>query len=424
MANYAVCQDDDFWAACDWTTYDGTVITNATERDAYYTAKYTSLQAWDNVVTGEVPTETTVEIIGPWTSPDSAARVDGLSSGMYTPLLIVTVGVARPGNVNSYRITSSTSHVLFLSCSYVIIDGVTAEAVGAYACFLVNTYYGNVTFRNCIAINGTSGYRTDNYNGGMVCVSCVASGQTTAGYYGGRNRYHERAHYINCTAYSCNIGFSRGYYSYSGSSVAINCISVGCTGDCFDDVNSNFIKLNCISSDATSSAGTSDEDGITGVSAASVFTDPANGDFTLRSNSPARGAGRHVEQLYSFMDGLSTPTRDLIGNYRHPTPDIGALEYDDGYIPGVELDITGMIEGSVLAIYRTSDHAEIVAPTVIGASGAYSTTYAWTGNVPITVVVRKATGGTKYLPYSAPGLITSGGFGLVVSQVEDLVLNG
>ena len=42
----------------------------------------------------------------------------------------------------------------------------------------------------------------------------------------------------------------------------------------------------------------------------------------------------------------------------------------------------------------------------------------------ITVVVRKATGGTKYLPYSAPGLITSGGFGMVVSQVEDLVLNG
>ena len=224
MANYAVCQDDDFWAACDWTTYDGTVITNATERDTYYTAKYTSLQAWDNVMIGEATAVTTVEIIGPWTSPDSAAEVNGLISGMYTPLLIVTVGVARPGNVNSYRITSSTSHALVLACHYATLDGVTAEAVGAYNCFSVKTYYGNVTFRNCIAINGTFGYRTDNYNGGMVCVSCVASGQTAAGYYGGRNRYHERAHYINCTAYSCNTGFSRGYYSFSGSSVAINCI--------------------------------------------------------------------------------------------------------------------------------------------------------------------------------------------------------
>ena len=32
--------------------------------------------------------------------------------------------------------------------------------------------------------------------------------------------------------------------------------------------------------------------------------------------------------------------------------------------------------------------------------------------------------GTKYLPYTAPGLITSSGFSLIVNQVVDGVLNG
>lgn len=90
----------------------------------------------------------------------------------------------------------------------------------------------------------------------------------------------------------------------------------------------------------------------------------------------------------------------------------------------VSITISGMAEGSVLAAYKISDGAAIISPTTIGATGSYSTTYSYTGDTQIEVVARKGTSGTKYLPYSAPGLITSTGFSLIVNQVIDGVLNG
>lgn len=117
----------------------------------------------------------------------------------------------------------------------------------------------------------------------------------------------------------------------------------------------------------------------------------------------------------------------------HSTAKITSLKFNVNIDPSVkreynpllvDIEISGMAEGSVMAIYKKSDGSAIVNPTTIGASGSYSMTYNYTVDTPIEVVVRKGTSGIKYLPYKAPGLITNTGFALIVNQIEDTVLNG
>jgi len=157
------------------------------------------------------------------------------------------------------------------------------------------------------------------------------------------------------------------------------------------------------------------------------FIDFANNDFRYPAGSKLIDAGM---QMFDFMEPVAI-TNILLGS-GDPRPsynnggtevwDLGPFEYDKGFglaPKQVTLSITGMAEGSALAIYKTSDGSEILAPTTIGASGSYSMSYSYTGDVPITVRVRKATSAPKYQPYTAPGLITAGGFGLAVSQVPD-----
>lgn len=87
----------------------------------------------------------------------------------------------------------------------------------------------------------------------------------------------------------------------------------------------------------------------------------------------------------------------------------------------VTLAFTGMVEDSVLAVYKDLDDSEIISPVVIGATGAYSTQYSFTGDTPVTIKVRKSTTSIKYLPFRYLGTITTSGLSLTVNQVEDTV---
>ena len=424
----AVCVDDNFWAACDWTTYEGTVITDATSRDSYYSARYTSLSAWDAAEKKYLIEAHICEIIGPWASAQPAVAMSSQWGASSLVLLtIATVGVARhAGRVSAacYRIsvTSGTGFAPSSSTSGVVVDGVIVLSSSTTSdCFVAPAYGYDVTFKNCIAIGGRNGFfgtPASSVGGSYKIINCLAIGAYESGVTI-RTNPHQPGYVANCTVHGCNTSgnlYRAGIFNDTGSYTdIINCVATSNTGRDYRLVGAVSPRY-CASSDATLNGLTGCQ---TGIAAAACFTDAANDDFSLLSTAPIRGDGIYVADRVL--------TDDIIGTLRDPSAiDIGAYQYDTNYVPTlmVALDITGMIEGSVLAIYRTSDHAEIVAPTVIDASGAYSTTYSWTGNVPISVVVRKATGGTKYLPYSAPGLITSGGFGLVVSQVEDLVLNG
>lgn len=89
----------------------------------------------------------------------------------------------------------------------------------------------------------------------------------------------------------------------------------------------------------------------------------------------------------------------------------------------VDINLSGIAEGSVVAVYKDSDDSEIISPTAVGATGIVTDTYIYSTDVPVTVKVRKGTSGTKYLPYNAPGTISSTGFSLIVSQVEDSIVS-
>lgn len=159
-----------------------------------------------------------------------------------------------------------------------------------------------------------------------------------------------------------------------------------------------------------------------------VFADYANDNFAPSgSSSPLVNSGTAVALGWT-LDGNDNPRPNYEPSvYPNEVWDIGPFEFDhgNGLAPlQVTLSISGMAKGSVMAVYKTSDGSAIISPTTIGATGSYSITYSYTGDTQITVVVRKGSSGTKYLPYSAPGLITSAGFALIVNQVIDGVLNG
>lgn len=171
---------------------------------------------------------------------------------------------------------------------------------------------------------------------------------------------------------------------------------------------------------------------------ASDFNSPTI-PFSSSSNfSPSGDSGAHTSSS-ALVDAASQEFSNMesfdIKNNQRPSYkngsatgwDIGPYEFDWGYglaPQQVTLAFSGMAEGSILAVYKTSDGSAIISPTTIGASGSYSTTYSYTGDIQVEVIVRKGTSGTKYLPYSAPGLITANGFSLIVNQVIDGVLNG
>lgn len=416
----AVCQSDTFWAACDWTTYDGTIITNSTERDAYYTAKYTSLQAWDNAQAKSVSGFERVEILGPWTTADGPLDLySGWGTSYLAKITIAVVGVARYAYGGNYykALGTGTGVVINIQVSNVIIDGIFAEGSGTEYCFQVYGYRENIEFYSCIAKGGRNGFYAPGQTttAGYFAYNCIAYNSSEYGFFFEGRPYYQ-AEIINCTAYNCNASNNeyRGGISINNFGKIINCISISNTINNFYDLPGVTVK-NCISKDTSLNGIATCQ---TGVTAASTFIDAANGDFRLLSTASAKDSG-------AFLDAV--PLTDIIGVHRDPANiDIGAYEYDVGYVPvlQVTLSISGMAEGSIMAVYKTSDGSAIISPTTISASGSYSTTYSYTGDTQITVVVRKGTSGTKYLPYSAPGLITSGGFGLVVSQVEDLVLNG
>jgi len=153
------------------------------------------------------------------------------------------------------------------------------------------------------------------------------------------------------------------------------------------------------------------------------FTDYVNNDFR-----PASGTSPHVE-IVPISDGDGLPRYDLLDavrpNYEASSyPDNKAtagpfeFDHDNGLAPTtVTISITGMISGSILAIYKTSDMSEIAAPA--STTGSYSASYAYTGDTTIIVRVRKGTSVGKYLPYEYAGTITSVGFSLNVSQILD-----
>ncbi|WP_300598409.1 right-handed parallel beta-helix repeat-containing protein [Niabella sp.] len=89
----------------------------------------------------------------------------------------------------------------------------------------------------------------------------------------------------------------------------------------------------------------------TGVTLAQVFNNPAAGDYTLKSNSPAINSGNNA--LYP---GLNISTKDLSGKPRlfGAAIDLGAYEYQDKALPVLFGSVSATIkDGQLLVNWRT-----------------------------------------------------------------------
>jgi len=385
----AICQSDTFWDACDWTTYDGTVITNSTERDAYYYCKYTTLAAYDTAKARNLSEPEVCEILGPWTTPHAAYNGStAWGTSEIINLLFVTVGVARHAGKypigNEFRIEDSALcwNVRTLNTT---VDGVAAYNTGtASSVFSILNTKINCGFKNCIAKGGLYGFDLGSISagyGGFFAINCIAVNSYSSGF-----RFDGVPYFItilsNCVAYNCNTsnanyngGFAVRISAQGGHSILINCISI--SNSYYDfylyTYSANIQFKNCISSDLTANW----TDCYTGKTAGEIFTDATNGDFSIPLSSFAKDIG-------VFITGV-TPDKDIRNTYRNPAAiDIGAWEYDTGYTPPAEqtiLTITANVSlvGAEVRIYDLDTSDGTFGTELSGTESHTSATYTYTG---------------------------------------------
>lgn len=256
---------------------------------------------------------------------DGSATVDGFTTDATRFIKIWTdptegyrhSGTAYPSGA-IYRMESTNASTLSLNDNNIFVIGIavklTSSSTSASAiisgnnptniskCYVKGVLSGGV---NSKGISSSSVMTVSN------CVVCgfTGAGTTCAGILssGTMNVY-------NCTIYGNYIGVNR---PSAGTLTVKNCISCNNT----NDWNGTLTTLNCASDD-NDNGGTGD---ITIATHTDVFTDPANGDFSLKNYT---GAGAVID-AGTDLSG-SGVTDDIIDTARGATYDIGAFEYAAG----------------------------------------------------------------------------------------------
>lgn len=153
-----------------------------------------------------------------------------------------------------------------------------------------------------------------------------------------------------------------------------------------------------------------------------TYTTPISGSdvrFTTAGSYHLTGQISGTIELLNTSGGAVTVSVPAGTNYTNTGPNI-TVELPVAAVP---ISITGMVEGSNMAIYKISDGSEFVAPTTIGATGAYNAPITHSVDIPLKLVVRKGTSPVKYLPYEYTGTLNEYGFSVAVSQIAASVLN-
>lgn len=190
-------------------------------------------------------------------------------------------------------LSNASEHRLLIQADYCIIDGMINMPLSS-----TGSDYG-------IRING--GSTEGAWHRADVRNSIVTGADR------GICRYYDASGTIlyvhNCTVYNCTV--TAGIADRKGSHVvATNCV----VHTCADDFNGTGMTITfCASEDNDGS----DSVNLSGVAASAIWTDAANGNFSLVSSSPLIGEGTDLSAYF---------TTDIIGTTRS-TWDIGAFEY-------------------------------------------------------------------------------------------------
>jgi hypothetical protein len=95
----------------------------------------------------------------------------------------------------------------------------------------------------------------------------------------------------------------------------------------------------------------------------------------------------------------------------------GARTDASGTITSATFTVSGLVAGSRLLIRRTDNQAVLLSESVAGTSRSYS--YLHTVNLPVEIVVRKATGSPTYQEWRTTATLTSSGGAVTANQQLD-----
>jgi len=92
------------------------------------------------------------------------------------------------------------------------------------------------------------------------------------------------------------------------------------------------------------------------------------------------------------------------------------------YWPLNSITLENVVTGSSYFIRRRSTGEEIASGTA-SSSTVETAALPWFENFLFDVYVRKASSGTKYLPFQSSGTFTANGASVFVSQIEDGIIS-
>lgn len=223
--------------------------------------------------------------------------------------------------------TNASGGIVNNANSYTVIEGLQVEnpytgtSTNRYAIGSSSTSYINATVRDCIAkATGAGSYTKGIYLTGPShqVINCIAYGFALEGIYASNGTANAGSCYIlNCTAYSCGLGIcssSANYRTYK--TYAYNCTSFGCGTSDYGNPAGNWHASSSNNASEDGTAPGTDID-LSSYTASQIWTDAANGDFSLVSGSPLIGEGTDLSAYF---------TTDIIGTTRSSW-DIGAFEY-------------------------------------------------------------------------------------------------
>lgn len=246
-------------------------------------------------------------------APDSSSVLmfDGEyhSNSSYYMVMIVPASERFAGtwNTGKYYLSAGISgqnNYLRMTGIQVSHGGASLIGTGLVAdkCYFVSTYRNNLTI--------TSGAIVKN------SIIKTASRQLVT--------VHTGAKIINCTCLgnaSASYGHALRSMDYGGGpGNIINCVSFSNTaGADYGTIAAGTTYEHNASEDATADDCGYGDGHLVQKSVSSMFTDAANGDYTLKAGSPLIGAG---------TTGTDVPTDDILGNTRPGTPSIGAFDVE------------------------------------------------------------------------------------------------
>lgn len=301
---------------------------------------YTSIAAWEAAEQADLVSLDEVrigEIDGYWTTPDTTrVEIDGWTADSTRYIEVRAVGSARHNGKwdnTKYRLEYDSAglnfFVLLLNEAYVRINNIQiyskqSASPSFHGCLSVGPNSNDCIINNVIAQCDPSGgsyiigFELSN---NTILTNCIAlnaiggSGVThRRGFHCQVNSASITIYYYNCIAYNCSAGFSR---TNANISIVKNCLAQNCTDGfygTFDVASTN----NC--SDITSDApGSNPKTGTV------LFTDAANGDFSLSPyDTIALGQGTNL-----YADATYPVTTDIRGISRGSSSaayfDIGAF---------------------------------------------------------------------------------------------------